>query len=197
MNIKHDKDAVIKLGIDLICQKGYNHLGIDEICQKSGMTKGAFYNAFKSKENFLKETIQAYSIQNLKRIHNQLLNIDQKKSIDVLENFYIQMLEAQPKAGYKGCFINNMMAEMGILNEGIGLLTEAEFNKFIDAIVPTVIKAKQEGDLKKELDARETTELLHVTFYGVLTRSKSSQDFLKAKKTIQLLLNNLKTNKNE
>lgn len=197
MNIKHDKEVVIKLGIDLICQKGYNHLGIDEICQKSGMTKGAFYNAFKSKENFLKETIQAYSIQNVKRIQKQLKNTEQKKAIDVLENFYIQMLEAQPKAGYKGCFINNMMSEMGILNEGIGLLTETEFNKFIDAIVPTVIKAQQEGDLKKELDAREITELLHATFYGVLTRSKSSQDFLKAKKTIQLLINNLKTNKNE
>jgi TetR/AcrR family transcriptional repressor of nem operon len=166
MNIKHDKDAVIKLGIDLICQKGYNLLGIDEICQNTGMTKGAFYNAFKSKENFLKETIKAYSIQNILRIQSKLKNKEKQKAINVLENFYFEMLEAQPKASFKGCFVNNMMAEMGIVNDSIGILTEEEFNKFIDAIVPTVVQAQEEGDLKKELDAREVTELIHATFTG-------------------------------
>jgi hypothetical protein len=30
------------------------------------------------------------------------------------------MLEAQPKSNYTGCFINNMMSEMGTINEQIG-----------------------------------------------------------------------------
>ena len=49
MNIKHDKENVLKIGLGMFCNKGYNSLGIDEICKVTGMTKGAFYNAFKSK----------------------------------------------------------------------------------------------------------------------------------------------------
>ena len=52
MNIKHDRNKVLQLGVKLFWCKGYHHLGVDEICKTTGMTKGAFYNAFKSKENF-------------------------------------------------------------------------------------------------------------------------------------------------
>ena len=63
MNIKHDKENVLKTGLSLFCNKGYNSLGIDEICKVTGMTKGAFYNAFKSKEQFLIEDLVIESIR--------------------------------------------------------------------------------------------------------------------------------------
>ena len=62
MNIKHDKEQVLKTGVDLFWIKGYHSLGVDEICKLTGMTKGAFYNAFKSKENFLLKAIEVYGL---------------------------------------------------------------------------------------------------------------------------------------
>jgi TetR/AcrR family transcriptional repressor of nem operon len=51
MNIKHDKEKVLKKGVELFWCKGYNNLGVEEICKSTGITKGSFYNSFKSKEN--------------------------------------------------------------------------------------------------------------------------------------------------
>lgn len=181
-------------GLNLFCQKGYSNLGIDEICKSTGMTKGAFYNSFKSKEQFLLEGISTYSEQNIKRIEKQLQRINNLSALERLERFYIQMLEAQPKNNFSGCFVNNMMSELGFINDTVGALTAQEFDKFIDAITPTVIEAQKNNEIISSIPARAITELLHATFYGILTRIKSSRDCPQGIQTFNLLLNNLKTN---
>lgn len=196
MNIKHDREAVLKTGLGLLCRKGYNSLGIDEICKTTGMTKGAFYNAFKSKEQFLVEAIELYSENNIKRIKAELMPNAEYTAFEKLQRFYLNMLEIQPKLGYIGCFVNNIMSEMGTANALVRDTASREFNKFIEVIEPSVIKAQEEGDINKDVNSKEITELLHATFYGLLTISKSSQDPIKSLNTINLLFNNLKTKKN-
>ncbi len=192
MNIKHDKEEVLKIGLQLFCNKGYNSLGIDEICKVTGMTKGAFYNAFKSKEQFLIEAILLYSYNNVKRIKAALQSTNQRTAFEGLQHFYLTMLEAQPKANFIGCFINNIMSELRIVNDKVRNASNVAFNNFLDAIEPTVIAAQQNGEIRAELNARQVTELLHTTFYGVLTRAKSSQNYEQSMATMNLLLNNLK-----
>jgi TetR/AcrR family transcriptional regulator, transcriptional repressor for nem operon len=196
MNLKHDKEGVLKTGLGMFCNKGYNSLGIDEICKVTGMTKGAFYNAFKSKEQFLIEAILLYAKNNVSRIKTQLQPSDTQTAYDRLFQFYITMLEAQPKMNFMGCFINNIMSELGSANEKVGLASTQAFDEFIDAIEPTVKEAQQNNDFNSEWSARQITELLHSTFYGSLTRAKSSKDYQQGITTMNLLFNNLKTNKN-
>jgi TetR/AcrR family transcriptional repressor of nem operon len=193
MNIKHDKEEVLKTGLGLFCNKGYNSLGIDEICKVTGMTKGAFYNAFKSKEQFLMEAILLYAKNNVKRIKTQLQPSDKISAYNRLLQFYVGMLEVQPKVNFMGCFINNIMSELGAANERVGLASTQAFDKFLDAIEPTVKEAQENNEMNASLDARQITELLHSTFYGSLTRAKSSKNYEQGISTIQLLFNNLKT----
>ncbi|MBP7185002.1 MAG: TetR/AcrR family transcriptional regulator [Saprospiraceae bacterium] len=196
MNVKHDKASVLRIGLGLFCNKGYNNLGVDEICKVTGMTKGAFYNAFKSKENFLNEAILLYGENNVKRINHQLQPKSGQSALERLQAFYINMLEAQPKVNFTGCFINNMMSEMGYKSEMIGDASKTEFDNFIKAIKPTVIEAQKNGEIKSELDAKQLTELIHATFYGVLTIAKSTKDFNQSIHTINLLFQNLKRDTN-
>jgi TetR/AcrR family transcriptional regulator, transcriptional repressor for nem operon len=196
MNIKHDKEAVLKTGLGMFCNKGYSSLGIDEICKVTGMTKGAFYNAFKSKEQFLIDAIMLYAKNNVHRIKTVLKPGKTKTAYERLVQFYINMLEVQPKMNFMGCFINNIMSELGSANEKVGLASSQAFDQFIDAIEPTVQEAQQYNDLSSEWTARQITELLHSTFYGSLTRAKSSKDYQKSIDTMQLLFKNLKSNKN-
>lgn len=196
MNIKHNKEQVLKTGLGLFCNKGYNSLGIDEICKVTGMTKGAFYNAFKSKEQFLIEAILLYAKNNVNRIKTQLQPNDKQTAYERLLQFYINMLEVQPKVNFMGCFINNMMSELGSANEKVGLAATKVFDEFIDAIEPTIWEAQQNNELTSDLNARELAELLHSTFYGLLTRAKSSKNYQQSINTMQLLFNNLKSSKN-
>jgi TetR/AcrR family transcriptional repressor of nem operon len=196
MNIKHDRELVLQKGIKLFSENGYTKLGIDEICQQTGMTKGAFYNAFKSKEQFLQQVIELYSSNNVKRIQKKLaLTSTNEKAIDKIAQFYLDMLAIQPNINHIGCLVNNMMAELGSINPTISALTTIEYNSFIQAIIPTIVAAQEAGDLTNLLSAKELTELLHATFYGLLTISKSNQDSLKSMATFRLLINNLKIKK--
>ncbi|MCB9325349.1 MAG: TetR/AcrR family transcriptional regulator [Lewinellaceae bacterium] len=195
MNVKHDKEKVLKTGLGMFCNKGYNSLGVDEICKVTGMTKGAFYNAFKSKEQFLIEAILLYAKNNVNRIKAQLQSNNTQTAYERLLQFYVNMLDVQPKVNFMGCFINNIMSELGAANEKVGLASTQAFDEFIDAIEPTVMEAQQNNELNSEWNARQITELLHSTFYGSLTRAKSSKDNEQGINTMKLLFNNLKTTK--
>lgn len=192
MNLKHDKEHVIKIGVRLFNLKGYNNVGLDEICKTTGMTKGAFYNAFGSKENFLIETIRCFEKSNTQRILAQLVPQKSVKAITRLKNFYFTMIENQPKVNYMGCMVNNMMSELGANNSNIGVLTNNAFNQFVKAIEPTLKQAQKDGDINEMFDAEEITILLHSTFYGVLTRAKSLGDPKKGIATMKVLFKNLK-----
>lgn len=190
MNQKHNREEVLHTGLELICSKGYNNLGIDEICSSTGMTKGAFYNAFKSKENFLLEGIAAYG-ETTSGFLTDLLSDQRTKAIDRLRELYDSLLDHQPAVGYRGCMINNMMSELGGINSLVGEATAAEFQHFIEVIEPCVIEAQQDGDLNPDINSRSLAELLHSSFFGVLTIAKSLQDFSKGKETMDLLFKSL------
>jgi TetR/AcrR family transcriptional repressor of nem operon len=192
MNIKHDKEKVLHQGLELFWYKGYHNLGVEEICKTTGMTKGAFYNAFKSKENFLLSCIDSYEIMNVSYLTEHLAE-EHKNAIDNLLNMYITMLKKQPKDNFSGCMINNIMSEIGSLNNVIGNATAKAFESLLDVIVPAVQKAQKEGDISPCLDPKEVTDLIHSTFFGVLTRAKSTRDDQKAISTMTLLIKSLKT----
>ena len=190
---KHNHDEVLKSGLKLICSKGYSNLGVDEICRSTGMTKGAFYHAFQSKENFLLKGLSAYGELTVERLTTQLSADNNKpKAINRLTDLYDYMFEAQPKSNFMGCMVNNVMSELGAVNQTVGRAATTEFNRFIEAIEPCVSEAQLDGDLTASIDSRTLTELLHSTFYGCLTRSKSMQDHNQGKVIMQTLIKSLR-----
>ncbi|MBN8652777.1 MAG: TetR/AcrR family transcriptional regulator [Cytophagales bacterium] len=174
MNYKHDRESVINKGMKLFWFNGYHNLGMDKICKETGMTKGAFYNSFKGKENFLLVVIEAYGNLIASHLQTHLSDIH-IPPIDRLTNLYTNMLVAQPESKYRGCLVNNMMSEMGALNPVVAEVTSAQFERFVNIIEPTVSQAQQEGALDKSLNSKLMTEIIHTTFFGVLTRAKSTK----------------------
>lgn len=191
MNLKHNKEKVIETGLNLFCSKGYSNLGIDEICKSTGMTKGAFYNAFKSKEQFLLTTIIAYGEMTVNHL-NKKLNHNKNKAIDRLIDMYENMFDMQPDNNYTGCMINNIMSELGSTNEVVSKATSIQFENFLSIIEPVVVEAQKDGDIINSVNSSAITELLHFTFYGALTRAKSTREFNHGKETMTLLINSLK-----
>lgn len=191
MNVKHDKEKVLKSGVELFWCKGYSNLGVDEICKTTGMTKGAFYNSFKSKENFLLKCIDAYGVMNNLYLTKMLTNT-KIKAVDAILETYTGMLESQPKKNFSGCMTNNMMSEVGALNKVVSQATSEAFEKLLAVVEPAVLRAQLEGDISNSMDPKIVTELLHSTFFGVLTRAKSTRDSTKAVSTMTFLIKSLK-----
>ncbi len=190
MNKKHDKQKVLKHGYDLFWTKGYASLGVDEICKSTGMTKGAFYNAFKSKENFLLEGLKEYGKAS-ECAQKELLKSSGSKAIERLQGLYDGLFDIQSKMDNRGCLVINMMSEMSIQNEIVRKATLAEFNNFIKTIQPTVREAQQDRDLRGDFDSKTLTELVHTTFLGALIRNKGLRSNKEGKKAMSLLIKSL------
>jgi TetR/AcrR family transcriptional repressor of nem operon len=190
MNIKHNKELVINKGLELFRSEGYHALGIDKICKITGMTKGAFYNAFKSKENFFLVCLETYFIRGRDFLTLSLNN--DKTAFDAVKNFYFQLLNIEQDKCFSGCLINNIMSELGGSNKAINQVTNTYFNSLIDVIEPKIKEAQIEGSIKNNFDSRQVAELLHSTFFGVLTRLKGSSNNEAGVNTMQLLFNSIK-----
>ena len=159
--------------MNLFWHKGYYNLGVDEICRETGMTKGAFYNAFKSKEQFLLTALRAYGDIIEAHLQNELKK-GKAKAYTRLQKLYSTMLDSQPELKFIGCLVNNTMSEMGAINQSVSELTATQFERFVKAIEPTVRDAQLQGDLIDTMPSIELAEIIHTAFFGFLTRSKSS-----------------------
>lgn len=192
MNQKHDREKVLKIGYQLFWCKGYNNLGVGEICKTTGMAKGAFYNAFKSKENFLILAIQTYGSMNVKYLSEQLTH-SKEKAVDRILNLYKNMFKIQGNQNYIGCMTNNIMSEIGSSNEAVSEITAAEFEKLLKIIEPVVQEAQSDGDINSSINSESVTELIHTAFFGALTRAKSTKNYQQGIDTMSLLIQSLKT----
>lgn len=160
--------------MNLFWLNGYHNLGINTICQETGMTKGAFYNSFQSKEDFLIATLNFYADMILAHLKNHLED-EKLNAFDRLVSLYKNMLVAQKKNGYKGCYVNNIMSELGTLNDSVSELLDIHFDRFLKVIEPTVKAAQINGELTDAVNSYQLSEIIHTTFFGFLTRSKSTR----------------------
>ncbi|TDR31871.1 TetR/AcrR family transcriptional regulator [Hydromonas duriensis] len=193
MNQKHDRQEALEKGLQLLCENSYHNIGVNLICQQTGMTKGAFYNAFKSKENFLIEVLNVFAQSSLERIRYQLSFPPEQPAVERLKNFYIQMLEQQPSLNFAGCFVNNIMSELGAQNEAVAECTSLLFNSFVLAIQPCVLEAQEQGAFDKNLSAKDIAQLLHASFYGALTCARGLRQNHQAITNMNLLFKSLTT----
>jgi TetR/AcrR family transcriptional repressor of nem operon len=170
VNVKHNRKQVLQIATGLFCEKGYTALGVDEILKQTGMTKGAFYNAFGNKESFVLEALSLYSEENVNRLVRNL----------------------EPKPGHKGCLVNSMMTELSGTNPSIANATNMHFNGILKNIVPTVQQAQNEGSLTKTISTEEMAEILHSSFYGILNRLKSHRSTEASMNLFRILINAFK-----
>ena len=187
LNLKHDKELVIQKGVELFRKEGYEALGVNRICKATGMTKGAFYNAFESKENFLLLCLSKYSEKGRKIISDLLARNMELPAIQRLQNFYVDFLQLQTKVNYSGCLLNNTLSELGNGSTVIGKAADIHLETILTTIEPTVIEAQNEGDITQQLASKKIVEILHLTLFGVLTQAKGKNELQTGTEVIKSL----------
>ncbi|MFD2044458.1 TetR/AcrR family transcriptional regulator [Ornithinibacillus salinisoli] len=76
-HVNAKKVKLIEIGISLFAEKGYHATSIQEIANKAGISKGAFYLYFQSKDDFVTTSFQYFHQQ----ISEQLEKIKQKNLV--------------------------------------------------------------------------------------------------------------------
>ncbi|KHE67772.1 TetR/AcrR family transcriptional regulator [Halobacillus sp. BBL2006] len=126
--MEHKSIHIIKQSIKLFAKKGFSSTSVQEIANESGISKGAFYLHFKSKDALLLEIFNYY----FERIQNKIDEI-QSLDLDARTKFIKQMQITFEEVAEHREFIIMQIREQTIpFNENIDeFLKKTRFNSYI------------------------------------------------------------------
>ncbi|HAJ92079.1 MAG TPA: TetR/AcrR family transcriptional regulator, partial [Gammaproteobacteria bacterium] len=115
----------------MILDHGYAGVSVDQLISSMGLTKGAFFHHFKSKQALARTLIQRYSDDGVQLFRDNLARA-KKLSDDPLQQFlifiglYEELFEglAEP---YPGCLLASYVMEMQQFDEEMRSIINVEF----------------------------------------------------------------------
>ncbi|MDR1181387.1 MAG: TetR/AcrR family transcriptional regulator [Bacteroidales bacterium] len=151
--MKDTKEHIVKTAFLLFLQKSYKAVTLKDIISTTGLSNGAFYHHFKSKEQLFKEVVETYLFQLGRRIYEYYPK-------DSLWDF-IQDTLSEAEGFYKKIDVflmhGNGYNYLIFMFEAIGLFPEIQkeinrIHKMEFAVWVEVIDiAKAKGEIKTEL----------------------------------------------
>lgn len=103
------KAAIVRAGAPALKTHGFNGIGVDGLAAAAGVTSGAFYSNFASKDALLKEVIAAYSGEPFIDVENGSL-ADRRENLKQWLAMYISAYHRQNPA--LGCIMPTLSADV-------------------------------------------------------------------------------------
>ncbi|WP_413288901.1 TetR/AcrR family transcriptional regulator [Bdellovibrio sp. HCB337] len=159
-----------------IYRRGYNGVGVRELASKAGVTIGAFFHYFPTKnhvahaiiEEIIRTGIQDRWIKPLAAYKNPLQGI-LKCFKNTFENWPDELVAL-------GCPLNNLTQELSASDETIKAATQAVLTEWIKNTKLHLKRAQEDGYLLKNVDTQELAEFI-VTFQeGTFAMGKAMND---------------------
>jgi AcrR family transcriptional regulator len=173
-NPERTRERLLKSAFSEVYRSGFQGSDIDAIINAAGVTKGALYHHFDSKEALgyaiVDEVIAGITLEKwIRPLHNPDDPI--AALIAIVES---TSLSADHVRG--GCPLNNLAQEMSPLDEGFRRRLAKVFDDWLGAIAGALRSGQRRGLVRADLDPNETAGFLIATYEGYISLSKSSQD---------------------
>lgn len=114
------RSRILDAANSLIMESGYGGTTVDEVIAKAGVTKGAFFYHFKSKEDLAQSLVQRYADGD--RVHldetfrqAEARSDDPAEQLLIISELFINYLRGLPMAS-EGCLYASFCYQSGLLN---------------------------------------------------------------------------------
>ncbi len=149
----HDQESILRVAAEVFIQHGYDATSMGQLAEKLGITKSAIYHHVPSKE--------------------YLLQLALDRALDSLEAILVDPLASTGSAIDRLMYV--LRSSVGVLTDQLPFVTlllrlrgntELERNAlerrraFNQVVADLVDEARNEGDIRKDIDPRTTTRLL-------------------------------------
>lgn len=186
---KHIKRTnLLDHGVYLLMTQGYHATGVNEIVNAVQVPKGSFYSYFESKEAFAAEAIAHYIEPYIQHLTEHLQNpkID---ALTALKRYYADNIVEVEQNGYKGgCLLGNLIGEIGDTSERCNQALKSALERYQSLLQKALLKAQQEGTVRKDMSAENMARLLVNNWQGALLRMKLEQSVLPLQEFCDTLL---------
>lgn len=162
--MKDSKEHILNTALNLFLQKGFKEVTMKELVDNAGMSKGAFYHYFKSKEDVFEEVVMnfykmlsipdydALSTTSLREFYkNWLKNVSQRKSL------WSKSTSSEDAAATQNHYY--------LIFDGIRLLPTfrqlfySEQEREMAAWVKIIDKAKKSKEIKSSLPSKQIANM--------------------------------------
>lgn len=178
-SIKRDPDAtrqrLLEAAFEEMYAQGFRKASLDNIIAKTGVTKGALYYHFPSKQALgyavLDELILPHSIEQWRALVDE-----SRHPIDVM----IECLE-QEKTEHAterlefGCPVNNLVQEMAGQDEGFRERLVRIHMNWIEALEKALRRGIASGQVRRDIDPHLVATMLVASFEGCAGLAKSAR----------------------
>lgn len=168
------RERLLNAAFQEVYKSGFQGTDLDTILDAAGVTKGALYHHFESKEAL------GYAV-----VDEVLSEITREKWLAPLQGaanplaalaniFTSTSLRAEHVAG--GCPVNNLAQEMSPLDEGFRKRLGRVFAIWHGAVAGALRAGQKLGQVRRNIDADETATFLMAAYEGYISLSKNAQD---------------------
>lgn len=150
------RDNILKVAFNLFLQKTYKDVSLNEIVDKIGLTKGAFYHYFQSKEELFTEIVEKYLVIGQAQVYNTIPRDNLKsfittyleRIVSFVDNFKqtIDNVDAS-----KGISLFNIMFDALRLTQGFDNKVHQLHKEEREIWVEVIQNAKKSGEIKSTM----------------------------------------------
>jgi TetR/AcrR family transcriptional regulator, transcriptional repressor for nem operon len=168
------RERLIKAATELVRRKGYVATTVDDICELSGVTKGAFFHHFKSKEELVQAALGAWDGGAVAMEANapfQSLTDPRERALGYMD-FYLSVFN-NPEM-LRSCLAGTVVQEVADTNPSLRGGANACFLNAGSRFQALLDEAFR--DVPKPVDTTSLAQFWMAALQGSLVLSKASQD---------------------
>ncbi len=171
---EHTRERLLQAAFREVHRYGFQSAGIDAILAATGVTKGALYHHFESKEA-LGYAIVEEIVANLTRDRWLRPMLRKGQAIDILIGV-VRRIPHRPEDIRTGCPLLNLAQEMSPLDEQFRKRLESIFLAWQEGVAALLRKGQSQGTVRRDLDADEAASFLVAMVEGYAILAKNAQD---------------------
>ena len=168
------RERLLQAAFREVYRSGYQSAGLDTILAAAGVTKGALYHHFDSKEALGYAVVEEIIAPDLRAKWLRPLQ-EGKDPINTLIGI-VQGESIQPEAVRGGCPLNNLAQEMSPLDEGFRKRLATVFQAWREGIAAALRQGQAQGRVRRDVKPAEASGFLIATLEGYVSLAKNAQD---------------------
>lgn len=173
-NPQRTRERLLQAGFQEVYRSGFQGAGLDTILAATGVTKGALYHHFGSKEA-LGHAIVDEVVAAMPRDKWLRPLQPEKDPIDVLIEI-VRATSVRPKDVQGGCPLANLAQEMSPLDEQFRRRLERVFNDWQEGVAAALRRGQSQGTVRRDLVPEDTAGFLIAMYEGYALLAKNAQD---------------------
>jgi TetR/AcrR family transcriptional regulator, transcriptional repressor for nem operon len=171
---RRTRERLLQAASREIYRSGFQSASLDTILASAGVTKGALYHHFKSKEALGYAVVEEIISPD---VHGKWVQPFQgvKDPIDALI-CAVQAISVRPEDVRGGCQLNNLAQEMSPLDAGFRKRLAKIFDAWRAAVASVLREGQTHGSVRRDVDPADAAGLLIAMVEGYGSLAKNAQD---------------------